>query len=77
MSSTASIAFITIGFSSRTSSPASRAAVAWAKWNACGVTIMTASSSSARAVTSMNRRQSGSLGGRGPPAASTFAAAAS
>ena len=44
MSASASAAFITMGFSSRTSSPASRHAVAWAAWKTWGVMIATASS---------------------------------
>ena len=47
MSAVASSAFMTIGFSSRTSRPASRQAEACSKWRACGVTMKTASRRSA------------------------------
>ena len=67
ISSTASVAFMTMGFSSRTSRPASSAADACGSGARAGVTIITASSSSSRAVTSRKRCQSGSFGGRGAP----------
>ena len=67
MSASASAAVMTIGFSRRTSRPASRQAVAWAKWKTCGVMMKTASSSAAKR--SRKRCQSGSFGGTGRPRA--------
>ena len=65
ISASASAAFMTIGFSRRTSTPASRQAVVWAAWKTCGVMMKTTSSSGANRST--KRVQSGSFGGVGRP----------
>ena len=63
ISASASAAFMTIGFSRRTSTPASRQAVVWAAWKTCGVMMKTTSSSGANRST--KRVKSGSFGGVG------------
>ena len=65
ISASASAAFMTIGFSRRTSTPASRDAVVWAAWKTCGVMMKTTSSSGANRST--KRVESGSFGGVGRP----------
>ena len=64
---------MTIGFSSSTSRPASRQALAWLKCSAWGVT--TNAASSLRSYSSSRRSRSGTLGGAGRPASSKIAAA--
>ena len=75
ISASASAAFMTMGFSRRTSTPASRQAVVWAAWKTCGV--MMKATSSWDEYRSRKRVESGSLGGVGSPTRLNSVAASS